>query len=85
MLFSFLGEDRRRSALQNILSHASDMHICLHVSVETFFDVFGFNERDPGATNAIGAAMTHFNTIVQIEFLLIFTIHRFIVQTTART
>lgn len=34
-----------------------------------FLDVFGFNERDLGATNAVGAVMTHFNSIVQIESL----------------
>lgn len=67
MLFSLLGRDSRRSALQNIPSHASDMHICLHVSTATFSDVFGFNERDPAATNAIAAVMTHFKSIVQIR------------------
>lgn len=34
-----------------------------------FLDVFGFNERDLGATNAVGAVMTHFNSIVQIGSL----------------
>lgn len=34
-----------------------------------FLDVFGFNERDLGATNAVGAVMTHFNSTVQIESL----------------
>lgn len=52
-----------------------------------FLDIFGFNERDLGATNAVGAVMTHFNSIVQIESLrlsLIFIIPCFLVQTTVK-
>lgn len=77
-------QDSRKCALQNIPSHASDMHICLHVSIATFQTPLVLMKETREAAPALGwhisVPLCEMNVF---DFPLIFIIPYFWVQTTA--